>query len=255
MKRTERLGLAARLLLALSAVLSLAPAASAAGGGDHPYFQVDTGNLAGLQRGARNFMAYCSGCHGMKYLRYNRIGQDLGIPEKMLADNLMFTSDKPGDVILAAMPPDLSLTARSRGAEWISHYLQSFYLDPTRPLGVNNTVLAGASMPHVLGELQGWQKAVYVDEPVLENGQPKLDSKTGQPVTQKQFKEFQLVQPGSMSAEEYRKFVADITNFMVYAGEPGRNERISRGWGVLAFLLVFLGFAYALKKEYWKDVH
>lgn len=242
---------AAALLLGLSTGLAVAPAALASGGGDHPYFRVDTSNLAGLQRGARDFMSYCAGCHSMKYLRYNRVAQDLGISEELLKANLMFTSDKVGDVITTAMPkeaadwlgaspPDLSLTARSRGPEWISDYLQSFYLDASRPLGVNNTVLPGASMPHVLWELQGFQAKVEHHEAAEGHGEAK---------------KFELVQKGKLSPEEYQKFVADLTNFMVYAGEPGRNKRISTGWNVLIFLLIFFPIAYLLKKEYWKDIH
>ena len=250
MKPTKRLKTAVALLLGLATAALTAPAALASGGGDHPYFRVDTANLAGLQRGARDFMSYCSGCHGMKYLRYNRMAEDLGIPEDLLKANLMFTSDKPGDLINAAMPkesadwlgaqpPDLSLTARSRGPEWVSDYLQSFYIDPSRPLGVNNTVLAGASMPHVLWELQGLQAKV-------EHGEG-ADGHAA--------KKFELVQPGKLNEEEYKKFVADITNFMVYAAEPGRNQRISTGWNVLIFLALFLPIGYLLKKEYWKDIH
>lgn len=260
MKPTKSLKTAAALLIGLVAGALAAPAALAAGGGDHPYFKVDTTNLAGLQRGARDFMAYCSGCHGMKYLRYNRIAQDLGISEELLKANLMFTSDKVGDVIttsmpkesadwLGAAPPDLSLTARSRGPAWVSDYLQSFYIDPTRPLGVNNTVLAGASMPHVLWELQGMQKLAEHHAAGDGHGEAKADEGHGPA------KKFELVQKGKLNEEEYRKFVADLTNFMVYAAEPGRNHRISVGWNVMIFLFLFLPIAYLLKKEYWKDIH
>ena len=248
--RAGRLKTLAALALGLATALLSAPAAMAAGGGDHPYFRVDTGNLAGLQRGARDFMSYCSGCHSMKYLRYNRLAQDLDIPEELLKANLMFTSEKPGDVITSAMPkeavdwfgappPDLSLTARARGPAWVSHYLQSFYLDPSRPLGVNNTVLAGASMPHVLWELQGLQAKV----------EHKAEGDASHAAPQ-----FTLVQKGKLSPEEYKKFVADLTNFMVYAAEPGRNHRIATGWNVFIFLSIFFVIAYLLKKEYWKDV-
>jgi len=232
--------------------------AAASGGGGHPYFAVDTGNQAGLQRGARNFMAYCSGCHSLKYLRYNRLAQDLGIPEEMLKTNLMFTSDKVGDTIVSSMPhqaadwfgaqpPDLSLTARSRGADWVADYLQSFYLDPTRPLGVNNTVLPGASMPHVLWELQGQQIKVEHHAAGAEGHEAAAEGHEG--------KKFELVQPGKLSPEEYKKFVGDLTNFLVYAAEPGREHRKAVGWNALIFLSIFLVLAYMLKKEYWKDIH
>ena len=256
MKPTKRLKTAAALLLGLATGVLTAPAAFASGGGDHPYFRVDTTNLAGLQRGARDFMSYCAGCHSLKYLRYNRMAADLGIPEDQLKANLMFTSEKVGDTIgtampkesadwLGAQPPDLSLTARARGADWISDYLQSFYIDPSRPLGVNNTVLPGASMPHVLWELQGLQKKVEHHAESEGHGEAAAHGA----------KKFELVQKGKLSEEEYKKFVADLTNFMVYAAEPGRNHRISTGWNVMIFLFLFFPIAYLLKKEYWKDVH
>lgn len=246
------------------ALTVLASPAFAAGGGDLPFsFKPSTGNLASVQRGARDYMNYCAGCHSLKYLRYNRIGKDLGIPEDLLKENLMFTSDKAGDHILTAMPkasadpstpseseqwfgrapPDLSLTARERGADWVYSYLLTFYLDPSRPAGVNNLVLPGASMPHVLGELQGWQVKVEEKSGEEAGGHghhgPKLE----------------LVQPGSLSPADYQERVGDITNFLVYAAEPGRNKRLALGGWVLLFVAIFGVFAYLLKQEYWKDVH
>jgi len=261
-------------LLAALLLIAAAPA-SASGGGDLPYaFKPSTGNLSTLQRGARDFMSYCSGCHSLKFLRYNRLGKDLGIPEDMLKANLMFTSDKAGDHILSSMPkasgdptapsqsevwfgrapPDLSLTARERGPDWVYSYLMTFYLDPSRPAGVNNLVLPGASMPHVLGDLQGWQVAHFVDKPVLEWGKRKLDDK-GNPVMQKHFEKFEVTQHGALSAEEYEERVANLTNFLVYAAEPGRNHRMALGGPVLLFIAIFGIFCYLLKVEYWKDVH
>jgi len=241
-----------RTLVLGTAVLVLAGSAGGAlaAGDAAPFsFKPDTGNLAGLQRGARDFMNYCSGCHSLKYLRYNRLGRDLGIPEDLLAQNLMFTSDKPGDTIVTAMPrdaekwfgripPDLTLTARERGPDWVYSYLMGFYLDPSKPTGVNNVVLPGASMPHVLGDLQGWQ----VLKPAEGEGHH------GPP-------EFDIVQAGSLEPDEYKEFAGDLVNFMVYAAEPGRNERMALGGKVLAFILVFWGLTWLLKKEYWKDVH
>lgn len=130
-------------LLALAGIGASGAALANTGGPELQYFRADTGNLPSLQRGARDFMAYCSGCHGLKYLRYNRVAQDLGIPEELLKANLMYTTDKPADVIVSAMPaaavdwfgvqpPDLSLSARARGADWVYTYLQSFYLDPSQ---------------------------------------------------------------------------------------------------------------------------
>jgi ubiquinol-cytochrome c reductase cytochrome c1 subunit len=248
--------------LLAAALLAAALPVAASGGGDEPFsFKPQTGNAGSLQRGARDFMAYCSGCHSLKYLRYNRLAKDLDIPEDLLKANLMFTSDKPGDHIISSMPkssgnpaapapseiwfgrapPDLTLTARERGASWIYSYLLSFYLDPSKPTGVNNCVLPGASMPHVLGDLQGWQTVAKTDDGKCKSEHGKL--------------QFTLVQPGALSAPEYEERVADITNFMVYAAEPGRNKRIALGFGVLGFVVIFGILAYMLKVEYWKDVH
>jgi ubiquinol-cytochrome c reductase cytochrome c1 subunit len=238
------------LLLASAALIPVA-AQGAGAVGPMPYsFVPDTGNLASVQRGARNFMNYCAGCHSMQHLRYARVGADLGIPEDLLAANLMFTSDKPGDHILSAMPreasaawfgaapPDLSVTTRLRQPLWVYNYLMTFYLDENRPLGTNNLVLPGASMPHVLGELQGWQ--------VMEqaHGDDGHESPT-----------FKRVADGSLSAKEFERFVADTVNFMVYAAEPGRADRVSMGMKVMLFLLLFTVLAWMLKREYWKDVH
>jgi ubiquinol-cytochrome c reductase cytochrome c1 subunit len=140
-------------------------------------------------------------------------------------------------------PPDLTLIARSRGTDYVYTFLKSFYLDPSRPNGVNNLVLPGTSMPHVLWELQGLQAAVYAGESDAQNS-----------TVHKRFKEFQLAQPGSLTPQEYDQFVRDTVNFLDYIGEPMQLERRSIGFRVLAFLLVFFLFAYLLKKEYWKDV-
>lgn len=211
-------------------------------------FQGNSGNLASVQRGARDFMAYCSGCHSMKYLRYNRLGADLGISEDQLKANLIFSGVKTGEPIVSALPaqaeqwfgrlpPDLTLETKARGADWVYSYLMGFYLDSSRPFGVNNLYLPGVSMPAVLGELQGWQ--VQVKEPAKEGELP-----------------LKLVQPGSMTPEQYRDFVADLTNFMTYAAEPVAQDRIGTGWKVLFYLIfLLLPLTYLLKKEFWKDVH
>jgi len=237
--------------------LALSGAATAAGGEALPYSYVaDVDNLPSVQRGAKLFMSYCSGCHSMKYMRYSRMGQDLEIPEDLLKANLMLTSDKPGDVIQASMhkdeaakwfgapPPDLTLETRARGEDWVYSYLKSFYIDPTRPMGVNNLVLPGASMPHVLWEMQGWQAkaAAPAEGAHAEGGHGKVSH-------------FTPVEAGTLSSDEYDKLVGDLVNFMAYAAEPGRSARQSLGVKALAYLLVLLGFAYLLKKEYWRDVH
>jgi ubiquinol-cytochrome c reductase cytochrome c1 subunit len=214
----------------------------------------DIRNTASLQRGARNFMNYCSGCHSLTYLRYNRMAADLKIPEPELAANLMFTSDKPFDTINSAMPkdseawfgkqpPDLSLMARERGVDYIYSFLKGFYVDKTHPWGVNNLYLPGAAMPHVLAERQGLQKPVFKNEPD-DHGSARMVLVGVDAMT-----------PGALKPEEYDQFVRDIANFLDYAGEPIKDKRQSMGIFVTLFLLVFFVFAYLLKKEYWKDVH
>ena len=214
----------------------------------------DIKNTGSLQRGARNFMNYCSGCHSLKYLRYNRMAADLKIPETELSANLMFTSDKPFDTINSAMPkdsetwfgkepPDLSLMARERGVDYIYSFLKGFYVDKTHPSGVNNLYLPGAAMPHVLAERQGLQKPVFKNEPD-DRGSARMVLVGVESMT-----------PGALKPEEYDQFVRDIANFLDYAGEPVKGKRQSMGVFVTLFLLVFFVFAYLLKKEYWKDVH
>jgi ubiquinol-cytochrome c reductase cytochrome c1 subunit len=215
----------------------------------------DVGNLAALQRGARNFVNYCMGCHSAQYVRYNRLGRDLQISDDQLVRNLMFAAQKPTETMTIAMrtedakrwfgvsPPDLSLIARNRGADYLYNFLRGFYVDPSRPTGVNNIMLPNAAMPHVLWDLQGLQEAVFVEEPAAD-GRP----------AEKVFREFRQVTPGKLSREEYDEFVRDTVNFLDYVGEPMQLERQRLGVWVLAFLLVFGILAYLLKQEIWKDV-
>ena len=215
----------------------------------------DVGNTASLQRGARNFVNYCSGCHSAKYVRYSRLAKDLQLTETQVTDNLMFPEARIHDTIKISMrpedaghwfgtaPPDLSLIARSRGSDYIYSFLKSFYVDPSRPTGTNNLILPGTAMPHVLWKLQGLQQAVY-------DGQSDAEHNA----VHKQFKGFELATKGSLSPQEYDQFVRDTVNFLEYIGEPMQLERRNLGMRVLAFLLVFFLFAYFLKKEFWKDV-
>lgn len=203
---------------------------------------------ASLQRGAKYFVNYCLSCHSAQAMRYNRM-QDIGLTEQQIKDNLIFTGAKVGDTMVSSMgkkdaaaafgaaPPDLSVIARSRGADFLYTYLRGFYRDPTRPSGWNNTVFDKVGMPHVLYELQG--------EQVLEV------EKHGEHVTQK----LVLAKPGTMSPAEFNGMTADLVNFLVFMGEPMKATRIKLGIIVLLFLGVFFVVAYALKKEYWKDIH
>ncbi|HLZ97507.1 MAG TPA: cytochrome c1 [Steroidobacteraceae bacterium] len=228
--------------------------ASAEEGEGLPHSGADIKNTESLQRGARNFMNYCSGCHSLKYVRYNRIAKDLKIPEPELQANLMFTSEKPFDTVNSSMPadaeawfgkvpPDLSLMARARSVDYIYAYLKGFYVDKARPWGVNNLVLPGTSMPDVLVSLQGLQKPVYKSEKD-EHGSDNMVLVGAESMT-----------AGALKPEEYDRFARDIANFLDYAGEPIKAKRESMGIFVMLFLLVFFAFAYLLKKEYWKDVH
>jgi ubiquinol-cytochrome c reductase cytochrome c1 subunit len=244
--------------IALALVLSVSSSvvfAASAPSGVIQHANNDVANTASLQRGARNFVNYCMGCHSAKYVRYSRLAADLALTESQVIENLMFTGDAIHDTMQVALPqdaaarwfgvapPDLSLIARARGTDYVYSFLKSFYLDPKRPTGVNNLVLPGTSMPHVLWELQGYQAAVYDGE-----SDPAHDA------VHKKFKGFELAQPGALTPAEYDTFVRDTVNFLDYISEPMQLERRNLGFQVLGFLLVFFLFAFLLKKEYWKDV-
>jgi ubiquinol-cytochrome c reductase cytochrome c1 subunit len=239
--------------LAAAALLAQPLAARAEEGVAYPHAGNDIRNTGSLQRGARNFMNYCSGCHSAQFVRYNRVAADLGIGEPVLKANLMFTSDKVYDPIKSAIraddarkwfgnaPPDLSLMARARGSDYLYAFLRGFYLDPSRPTGVNNTAFPLTAMPHVLADLQGVQKAVF--KPASEaGGTPEIDR-------------LELVAPGTLTPEQYDEFVRDTVNFLEYIGEPVQVQRRDLGVWVTLFLLVFAGFAYLLKREYFRDIH
>jgi len=250
--RTDR---KSRILALVTALVALPGAAFAAGGGGHvEHAMNDVTNHASLQRGARNFVNYCLGCHSAKYVRYNRVAADIGLTEQQMIDNLMFTGDSPHGTMrnginaddakrwFGVVPPDLSLIARSKGADYVYTFLKSFYADPAKPTGVNNLALPGTAMPHVLWELQGTQEAVWEGE---------VDAQGN---ARKHFKSFELAVPGKLSPEEYDSFVRDTVNFLDYVGEPVQVKRQSLGFVVISFLVFFTLLAYALKKEYWKDV-
>ena len=207
----------------------------------------DVADVASLQRGARNFVNYCMGCHSAKYVRYNRLASDLELSQDQLVNNLMFAAEKPDETMSIAMPeadalrwfgqvpPDLTLIARSKGTDYLYSFLRSFYLDDRKATGVDNRVLTGTSMPHVLWELQGQQRAVFEE-------------------AEQHFSGFETVTPGTMSADEFDGFVRDTVNFLEYTGSPEQLDSRRVGTWVIAFLLVFLVLAYLLKNEYWKDV-
>jgi ubiquinol-cytochrome c reductase cytochrome c1 subunit len=215
---------------------------------------INVSNQVSLQRGANLFMNYCFGCHSTKYQRYNRVAEDLGIPINLMSENLIFTGVKPGQLMENAMhtvdaerwfgapPPDLTLVARVRGADWIYTYLRSFYADDSRPFGVNNLVFPSVGMPHVLEVLQGVPRLVYetrMVDGVEQLVDPRLISDGD----------------GEMSEDEYDQAALDLVNYLVYSAEPVQLERKRLGFWVLGFLAVFFVISYLLKKEYWRDVH
>jgi len=234
-----------KLLIALL----LAPLLAYAAGGE---LQLDhapdrTGNNAALQHGAKLFVNYCLSCHSASEMRYNRL-HDIGLTDKEIKDNLLFTADKVGELMTIAMrrddakkwfgvpPPDLTLEARARtseagsGADWLYTYLRSFYRDDSRPTGWNNTVFPNVAMPNVLWQLQGEQEL-------------GADGK------------LKLVKPGQLSPAAYDADVADLVGYLQYMGEPAAPVRKRLGVYVLLFLAAFFVLAYALKREFWKDIH
>jgi len=242
-----------KLMIALLALLPTLVFASA--GNVHlDKANYDLSDKASLQSGAQLFMNYCFACHSTGYQRYQRVATDLDIPEYLMADNLIFTDSKIGELMVNSMdegegarwfgaaPPDLTLEARLRGPDWIYTYLRSFYADETRPFGVNNTVFPDVGMPHVLEELQGIPTAIY--ETTMHDG-----------VEHKSIVGFESNEQGEMSSDEYDKGVLDLVNFLVYAGEPNKLERQSLGLWVMGFLVILFILSYLLKKEYWRDVH
>lgn len=231
--------------------------AMAAGGGN---LKLDAANndlsdKASLQNGAKLFMNYCFACHSTQYQRYQRVATDLGIPDDIMKQNLMFDPNaKIGDLMenslpdktaakwFGTTPPDLTLVARVRGTDWLYTYLRSFYADPSRPFGVNNIIFPNVGMPHVLEELQGLPTAKFETHTIdgVEKKVPVSTTTNGR---------------GELTSDEYDTAVRDLVNFLEYSGDPVKLERHRLGWMVMAFLLLFTFVAFLLKKEYWRDVH
>ncbi len=240
-------------MLAVAGLLVSASAMAAESGVPLQQSGADLDDRASLQRGAALYMNYCAGCHSLKYLRYSRMAEDLGLTEEQVMQNLNFTGGNFGDHIVNAMPvaggekwfgkapPDLTLIARVRGTDWIYTYLKTFYVDESRPLGWNNVVFPNASMPNPLWELQGVQRPVY--------GEVNPDTKEA-PVER-----LEISQTGSLSAEEFNGVARDISAFLEYAAEPAALKRQKTGVWVILFLSLFTFLAWLLKKEYWRDVH
>lgn len=211
---------------------------------------IDLSDSESLERGAKYFVENCLGCHAAKHIRYQRMALDFGVDEKQLLKDIAPPGVGIYEQLHSAMnahdaekwfgvqPPDLSLIGRSRGADWLYSYLKGFYVDKTKPLGVNNTVFKDVGMPNVFWQLQGQQKPVFH----LVDGQQQIEKLV-------------ISEPGKLTEQEFDLMVNDLVNFLVYVGEPVQLERQRLGKYVLFFLLIFSVVAYKLKKEYWQDIH
>jgi len=215
----------------------------AASGGVHlDPVEIDLSDKASLQRGAKTFVNYCLSCHQASFMRYNRMGKDLGLTDAQVKENLMFASDKVGDTMTVAMraedakkwfgvtPPDLSVISRARGTAWLNTYLRTFYLDDAKTTGTNNSVFKDVGMPHVL-----WQQQGYLSH----NEAGHLEQATD----------------GELSSYDYNVMVTDLVNFLAYIGEPSKIQRLELGKWVLLYLFLLFLVVYPMKKAFWKDIH
>jgi ubiquinol-cytochrome c reductase cytochrome c1 subunit len=213
----------------------------------------DPRDVVSLQAGARTYINYCLGCHSLQYMRYQGF-TEFGISEAQVKEYLLFTADKIGDPIrttgfepktgkawFGVPPPDLSVVARSRGADWLYTYLRTFYRDPKTVTGWNNAVFPNVAMPHALWTLQGERRLE-----VIAHG-----NSAGHAAIEYKWSD---LSKGSLSPAEYDATVRDLVNFLVHVGEPAAESRKAIGIVVLFVLGVVFIFAYLLKQEFWKDV-
>ncbi|MBO9652421.1 MAG: cytochrome c1 [Variovorax sp.] len=248
-----------KLILTLIAALGIVTGAHAAEGGI-PWDKAPnrTTDLAALQNGAKLFVNYCLNCHSAAFMRYNRL-TDLGITEQQIKDNLLFTTDKVGETMKAnldphqakewfgAVPPDLTLVARSRaghggtGADYLYTYLRTFYRDDTKATGWNNLAFPSVAMPHVLWQLQGERRPIF----------DKVESH-GHEV--EVFKGWEQLSPGTMTPAQFDQAMGDLVSYMQWMAEPAQNTRIRVGVWVLLFLVMAVVFVWRLNAAYWKDV-
>jgi ubiquinol-cytochrome c reductase cytochrome b subunit len=262
--------LGAVLVVALLVVLPIkavgAESGKACGTIDCDTFEAQLTNDASLQNGAKMAVNYCMGCHSFKYSRWERVANDLNIPNQMMLDNMVFSGQKIGELMeismsadkakawFGATPPDLTLVARSRSPEWLYTYLRNFYADPSRPLGVNNRVFKDVGMPHAMLDLQGLPECA--PGPVLAaNGGFKKDLLSGELLLDDPCGNIVVNKSGSMTAEEFDVAVYDLVNFLTYVAEPMAEQRKHIGRLVLLFLLVLLVPTVLLNREYWKGIH
>lgn len=250
-------------LVAVLALLWLPAPAGAAGsaGATTPAYEwrdanVNLDDRGALHRGARVFVNYCMGCHSAELHRWSHVANDLGIPPDVVQRNLIWTTDEHGakdqvgalmeiamtesygETVFGQQPPDLSLVTRYRGPDWVFNFLRGFYLSEASPVGVDNVMLSGSTMPHVLWPMQGFM------QPVHENDDPDGDIVA-----------FEQAMAGSMSSAEFDRTLNDVVTFLVYVGEPAILKRTTIGLWVMLFLILFTFLAWLLKREYWADVH
>lgn len=243
------------LMMAVSASFAMASGAGGIAWDKAPKLQNDP---AALQNGAKLFVNHCLNCHSAAFMRYNRL-TDIGLTEQQIKDNLMFTTDKVGETMVAninpkqakamfgANPPDLTLVARSRaghggtGADYLYTYLRTFYVDPSRPTGWNNLAFPNVGMPHAMWELQGKREPVF--ETVTEHGHETHV-----------FKGWKQITPGSMSPREFDAAMGDLVAYMTWMAEPAQSSRVRIGVWVMLFLLVFFVIAWRLNAAFWKDI-
>jgi ubiquinol-cytochrome c reductase cytochrome c1 subunit len=256
-----------RIILSLLAAISCAvamPAFASEGGAPLDRFPKERlTDVAALQNGAKLFVNYCLNCHSASVVRYNRLTDPaVGLNEAQIKDNLLFATDKVGDTMTVALqaknakdwfgaaPPDLSLVARSRastagsGADYLYTYMRTFYRDDTKATGWNNLVFPSVAMPHVFWELQGQQRAVFVERPDPHDSKKSVQA----------FDRFESISPGSLNKTEYDAAVADLVAYLQWMGEPAQNQRVRIGVWVLLFLGLFTLVAWRLNAAFWKDV-
>ncbi len=239
----------------------MAAAVYASGGAELRSVKINLKDIGALQRGAKYYVNYCMGCHSLKFMSYSSLARGLRLDEDQVLRHLFVSwtgkkkignymtvsmTKEQGMALFGKLPPDLSTIARSRGTDWLYTYLHSFYEDPKGRFGVNNTLLPGVSMPHVLAHLQGMQVAKF-EQVETQVGNSKVSKSV--------FKKFEPKEKGILSAAEYDSLVKDLVTFLAYVGEPAKLERQALGVWVILFMLVFTGLAYLLKKEYWRDIH
>ena len=250
-----------KLILTLLAALGIACGASASEGGAVVWDKApgNTNDLPALQNGAKLFVNYCLNCHSAAFMRYNRL-RDIGLTEKQIKDNLLFTTDKVGDPMKSAVdprqakewfganPPDLSVIARSRsghagsGADYIYTYLRTYYRDETKATGWNNLAFPNVGMPHALWQLQGER-------------QPQFETREVHGHPAQVFTGWKQLSPGSMTPLQYDQAVGDLVGYLQWMSEPEQNTRVRVGVWVLIFLGLLTLFTWRLNAAFWKDVH